>query len=570
MRNSKVFAILALFSLAACGGGSGSGGVTPRVPSSSPTPPSQPNASSNLQFSIAIPAPPNLTGASRKYVSPATQSAIIGLAGKGALGTFDLSPASSLCKAAVPGGRRTCTIGVTAPVGNDTFTLTTYDRTGGSGNVLASGTITQAVSSTAGSPVNVSLTGAMAQLRLNVANPTTAAGTASSTTVSVQAIDADGSTIIGPYDRAVTLQDTDPSGHTTLSATTLNASTASVTLKYDGAPFHSSTISASAPNMTAPSPVTFTATPTVATSIDLPIMMQPDGSYVSGVGATGILAAPDGNLWVAGATAGVILKITPSGSITPYWPPTQASFPQEMVFGADGAIWFTETQANNIGRIALDGTITEYPVPTPMCNPLGITLGPDGNVWFAEQTGNNIAEIDTSGNITEYPLGSGVIPNDLTTGPDGNLWVDAQGKNSIMVVSPTGTILATHALPATLAEPYGIIVGPDKNLWFGEYTNSAIARMTPQGTLTVYPTPSSLAGVVSLAVGPDGNIWFAENSTTIAPAGQLGYITPGSSTIHEVDLADALHTRNIVFDNTGALWYTGFFTNVSHVGKVVW
>ena len=388
--------------------------------------------------------------------------------------------------------------------------------------------------------------------------------------MTVQAFDADGNTIIGAYDRTITLQDADTSGHTQLSGTTFPSSSSSATLTYDGAAFISTTISAVAPGMQAAVPVTFAPSPSVTKKVSIPTIVQPDQSYASGAGAEGIAAGPDGNLWVAAATAGAILRITPAGSVTTLWPPTQGSFPQGIVAGNDGALWFTETQANSIGRVTTSGTFTEYAIPTQFANPLGITIGPDGNVWFAEQTTNKIARIDGAGTITEYQLPGMSQPNDLTTGPDGNLWVDMQGTNAIGVVKPDGTLISTYPIPTKNAEPYGIIQGPDKNMWFGEYMSNRVTRVTMSGQMTEYTPPSSGSGPVALVNGPDKRIWFAENGAQFGPAGQIGYIDPATGAIREVYLNEPLHTRGVTFDAAGNLWYSGFYYDESEVGKIVY
>lgn len=503
----------------------------------------------------------------------ATRSVSIGLQGGAIVGTFDVSATSKLCTSASD-GTRTCTVGIQAPVGNDTFAITAYDQPDGTGNALASGQIAQAISSSVPATIKVSLTGITAAIRLALQNGSPQTGTPSSIPVTVQAMDADGNTIIGTYDRTIALADNDTSGHTSLSPLTITASGTPVTLSYDGGSMTSdASISASAPGVQAPPALMLQSMPSIAAQYDIPGITSQDGTYQSPAGTSGIVQGPDGNMWIAAATAGAILKMKPDGTFTTYWPPTPYSFPQEEVVGKDGAVWFTERDGNNIGRITMSGAFTEYPIPTQSANPLGITVGPDGNIWFAEQLGDSIGKIDSTGTITEYPLPPSSFPVDLTAGPDGNLWIDETGwsktPSAVAVMSTGGKLLATHPLPNTTANPYGIIAGPDGNLWLGEYSNGTLARMTPSGEVTEYTPPSSMPGVVSLAVSKDGNIWFAEGAPTFAAAGQLGYITPGSSAIHEVYLNMPLHVRNITFDSKGALWYSGFYYSDSNVGEVI-
>ena len=562
--------LLAIAALAGCGGGSG-GGITPAGPVPLQSPPAAPV---NAQFSVLVPAASSAAAARVKpqYVSAATRSLHVALQGGSSLGTFDVSSGSNLCTGA-SNGTRICTFGIQAPTGSDTFTITAYDQPDGTGNALATGAVTQTISSSAAATIDVSLTGVTSAIRLSLQNSLPAAGKAATIPVTVQVLDADGNTIIGAYDRIIALADSDKSGHTNLSTTSVSSSSDTVTLSYDGGTMDANaTISASAPGIQTPSALTLQSMPSIAAQYDIPYIASQDGTWNTPVGTSGIVQGPDGNFWIAGSTAGAILKMTPGGQITTYWPPTPYAFPQEEVVGKDGAVWFTERDGNNIGRITMSGAFTEYPIPTQYSNPLGITAGPDGNIWFIEQTGNAVGKVDANGTVTEYPLPPNSVPTDLAAGPDGNLWIDESGWNqpaAIGVMSTNGSMVATYPLTKKGAQPYGIITGPDGNLWFGEYGGGAIARMTPSGQVTEYAPPSSLPGVVSLAISKDGNIWFAESGASFGAAGVLGYIKPGSSTIREVYLNVPLHVRNITFDANGALWYSGFYYDDSNVGEVI-
>src|SRR5207302_1962565 len=106
----------------------------------------------------------------------------------------------------------------------------------------------------------------------------------------------------------------------------------------------------------------------------------------------GIVAGPDGNLWLtepgASGALGQVAKLTTSGDFTEYGLPSRGSFPLSIVAGPDGSIWFTEpgAQANNVARMTTDGVSVDYPIPTADSVPHGIASGPDGNLWFAERS----------------------------------------------------------------------------------------------------------------------------------------------------------------------------------------
>lgn len=155
---------------------------------------------------------------------------------------------------------------------------------------------------------------------------------------------------------------------------------------------------------------------------------------------TDITTGPDGNLWFINNVLDYsdggkpirssIIRMTTTGIMTEFIPPTPASSIVNIIAGPDGNLWFLEQAANQIGRITPQGDITEFPVPTPQSGLSKIIAAPDGNLWFTEFAGNKIGRITPSGQITEFEVPTtGCTPNEpcggpigLTIGPDGYLW----------------------------------------------------------------------------------------------------------------------------------------------------
>jgi virginiamycin B lyase len=47
-------------------------------------------------------------------------------------------------------------------------------------------------------------------------------------------------------------------------------------------------------------------------------------------------------------------------------------------------MWGAESQYGHVVRVTTSGKMTEYPPPTPNMLPNAIAAGPDRNIWFAE------------------------------------------------------------------------------------------------------------------------------------------------------------------------------------------
>lgn len=73
----------------------------------------------------------------------------------------------------------------------------------------------------------------------------------------------------------------------------------------------------------------------------------------NGTGALyGVLAAPDGAIWVTVAAENVIARLDAATGRFVYYPiPTRASSPLGIVLGSDHALWFTEAGSDKIGRL---------------------------------------------------------------------------------------------------------------------------------------------------------------------------------------------------------------------------
>lgn len=165
------------------------------------------------------------------------------------------------------------------------------------------------------------------------------------------------------------------------------------------------------------------------------------GYYYAG-GLRGIVARPDGTLWVANQNTNTIDKLSDIDNltaitVTSYGIPSATSSPQAITVGPDGNIWFTE-QIGKIGRLNVGtGVITEFTIPTPDSIPGSITAGPDGNIWFTENNTHKIGRITPAGVINEIPIPTaGGRPVGIAAGSDGNIWFTEFSGNNIGTVVP--------------------------------------------------------------------------------------------------------------------------------------
>jgi hypothetical protein len=179
-----------------------------------------------------------------QYISTATQSIAVTPSG-GVRQVFALTPSSPNCVAVNNGGSDlSCTLKISAPVAqNESFGISMYASTDGTGVPLSTATIVANVVSGQNNALAATLSGVVASLSIAIAPATTTAGTTATVPVTLNALDAAGRTIIGPgnYSDAsgnaisITLTTSDTS-KTTLSSGSVSAPGAAVNLAYNGSP----------------------------------------------------------------------------------------------------------------------------------------------------------------------------------------------------------------------------------------------------------------------------------------------------------------------------------------------
>jgi virginiamycin B lyase len=465
-----------------------------------------------------------------QYVSANTQSMTVSVGGVPTQ-IFNLTSTSKGCF--VKGGYTTCVETAFFPTGRQTVSIALYDQTDAKGNVLSQASESVNVAPSAITNITITLDGvpATAEVLLagTIGGTNVPEGKPTSMPVTLTAYDADHNIIMSPgdYSSPITLADSDTSGATKLSATSVKTPGQTITLTYNGAAVSSATIT---PTINGAAQSSGAATLNVRSAPLAPTIAEYDVPTFNSE-LEGITTGPDDALWFTEYGSGKVGRLTTSGTLTEYSLHIHGQYdsdgPAGITTGPDGALWFTESCPGWIGRITTSGTLTEYSLPLindVSGGPNGITVGPDGALWFAQAQGE-IGRITTTGAITDYSVPtSGALPWGITSGPDGALWFTECQASKIGRITTSGAI-TEYTLPVAGSYPNGITAGPDGALWFAESLPGRIGRITTSGALTEYSIPVSAgenSGPVGITVGPDGAMWFADYSNN-----SLGRITTG-------------------------------------------
>lgn len=262
--NFKAFAIVGTLALALAGcGGSGSISPSGAPPIAAPGPGA---TAQTVPTSFTFTYSGNSTASatrSPRYLTANVKSVTIAFTAfnGGAIptGLTNASVTSNLTLTGCP--CTTSVSGPSVPPGSDTFSLTTYDATGGVGNVISKATPTFTIHAGQANSNSITLDGLPNAFAFGPL-PSGAAGSVTAPTVfSLTVKDADGNTILGTYANPVTITDSDTSSLTLGSALAVNGGSAtssitstasgdSITLGYGGLAILPATLTASASGAT--------------------------------------------------------------------------------------------------------------------------------------------------------------------------------------------------------------------------------------------------------------------------------------------------------------------------------
>lgn len=558
--------------LSACGGG---GTGTPPV-----KPPAHTGGTTQLKFTLSFPAknatsarkgatsarksatggaPRKANSATTGYNSYSTKS--VGLYSAAAAGltgvaapqiTLDVTPGlvanNGTCTTpAGVGGAYSCTLLVPAPVGFDDIQITEWDGTAGTGNLLAVYTnLNTAVEQNQVNSLNVQPNGVVAGGKIALTTTSLVSGTPGSTTIGIDATDADGNPITGnngyvdKLNAAVTFTVT-----ATVSPNTANAdfNGGTLTLNNYTDPSVANSFPYSANSGIQIANVGFALTSNSANVTATQLFgntLNFTASSGSGVGAGSqpqatelataltnppddIVAGADGNLYVGEGANGA--QVVPGTSAV-----TEFNFPSVevgMAAAPDGDVWFI----NSFGFGADMGRFNEAAAPAfdtgtaCPCTFNSVTVGPDQLIYASVPSSSSIAIFDyTSLDATNSVLAGG-SPQGIAAGPNvgghQTVWwadqnVNGSGGSGTSYYDITANSVTQNSATVFTGVAQNLITGRDGNIYVTQTAPNAIVEVNPQSSgaiLHTYPLSATPTAIIN---GPDGNVWVAENTGFIA------------------------------------------------------
>lgn len=509
---TRLFAAAALtLLLAACGGGGGGGTASVPTVHATQTPAANgPTAPVSLKINTGT-VTPSSTARKPQYVSAATASVGITLQGQSTpLTTVNITQASPQCSNGV------CTVTFNAPVGNDTFVVTTFDGQNGTGNQLSTATVAATVAANATNTVSLVLNGVVAQASVILSTTSATAGTPLSATVNVVAYDASGNAIVGPgnYSSAVTLTNSDTSGTIHLSATSIAGPGATVTLAYSGGSAGAGATITPFVGSQAGTAQTFTVSGYAFANFDL---AGSTNDYVDAM-----TAGPDGNVWFSAYS--LLGYVTPTGANTAFPVNNYGNDIYGLAVDGSRTIWFGDDN-DDVGTISTGGNV-QFLQDVPALYPDGADCGSQdySTARTVPQGRRRTASGDFSSTAASILCGS---VNDMAKGPDGNVWF-TDDAGYIGYVTPGGGSITEWDLwelsgfTGNYPEPEQFAFGADGNIYVADYSGLVdqviIAGDQPVSMAPLYAGASCNGGAYGVGFTADNTLWVSECANLYAIA----------------------------------------------------
>jgi YVTN family beta-propeller protein len=193
-------------------------------------------------------------------------------------------------------------------------------------------------------------------------------------------------------------------------------------------------------------------------------------------GAPAAIAAGAGELWVAPNT-GPLAELDPrTDRLVSQLNPN--ALPTGLAVGA-GAVWMTDNEADNVIRVDPSGVVTPVPVGN---GPNGIAVG-DGGIWVADTGDDAVVRVDPATNAVTTTIPVGQAPTGVAVGA-GSVWVTDSDDGTVSRIDPkSDRVLATIAVGGS---PQAIVIA-DGRAWVTVDARAVppVGQVDPSGTVRV-------------------------------------------------------------------------------------
>jgi len=498
-----------------------------------------------------------------------------------------------------------CTFDLKIDAGPDTFVVSLYSSSNGSGTPLSTATVLASIKTGQTRNVPLKLEGVPAAILTSVTQMSLLAdGGVHTGTFSVSVLDAGGATIIGPskFKTPLLVYDTnDSEGALKFSPqqiTSARRSDTTVTVTYDSViPLAETQIVISATGATSGS-ISFASMVVAPVTLNNFLLGGAGQAQTINVSESGFSSA----FTLGGANSSVSVTCAPSscapassgstvaftftaqapgaGSVMvsdalgtsttiPYRVGTLTRFPNvgstgnlsNIIDGPDGNLWgvMQSGGSGSIVQSTTSGVTASFPLPSPFnptATPDGVA-GTDSAIWLVDGASTNVYRVSTAlatlGQVTQYPTVDKAAPTSIALGPDQQTLYFTDSKGNIGTINEQ-----THAVGfkvnslARSSPSTSIVIDASGNVFF--LNDEAVFEMSPSGSVSNVKGPllpgDQLVASSTMIIGPDKNLW-------VGAPGYLCDLTAAGKTIGCYANANTIALQGLALGSDGAVYASG-------------
>jgi len=217
------------------------------------------------------------------------------------------------------------------------------------------------------------------------------------------------------------------------------------------------------------------------------------GQFKSCYDPASVAIGPSGGVYVACASAHVVQKYGPSGTLlkqlASYGSGSgQVVFPLDLAFDAEGDLWIADTGNDRVQELSSEGKFLRSASLGAGSQPWGIGVAPGGDVWVSEPESHRISRLNGQGQLIErigsHGSGDGQFgwPSDVEVDDHGYVVVADAINNRLQIFDEAGEFVAkaggSGAGPGQFNSEWWLrlALSGDGDLWVADSGNSRVAR----------------------------------------------------------------------------------------------
>ena len=252
----------------------------------------------------------------------------------------------------------------------------------------------------------------------------------------------------------------------------------------------------------------------------------------------GLAADALGRIWFAGSGVGLVGRLAPGAARAAEFPPPSllraaATIRSVSAIALDpggATAWFTLGPDSTVASVPIAaepvrrGTVvTEVALGPGLGRPEGIAVDRDGTAWVTEMAGDTLVRVGRDGTVRRLPLPAGSQPRGVAVAPDGHVWVALFGRHELLEVTPATGATQSWPMPSgPRSHPWALAVDEAGGVWTSEFTaNTVTCFDRGRARFAVWVVPTRGSGVRALTVDRRGRAWFVGSGS-----GRLGVVGP--------------------------------------------